>query len=155
MVKLFETMVGFLVEDDWPVTPIGEEYAVSMTFAGENGEWPCIAQVDETLGRMLFYSASPGDVPADRRPAMAEFVTRANYGMLIGNFELDLDDGDLRFKTSLDVRDVDGLDQPALAQLIRLIVYTNVLTMDRYLPGARAVADEGVDAAAAIAAIEG
>jgi hypothetical protein len=34
---------------------------------------------------------------------VAEFLTRANSGMVIGNFELDFADGEIRYKTSIDV----------------------------------------------------
>jgi len=32
-----------------------------------------------------------------------KFLTRANYGMMIGNFEMDFTDGEIRYKTSIDV----------------------------------------------------
>lgn len=43
------------------------------------------------------------NVPEDRRLALAEFLTRANYGLFIGNFEMDWQDGEVRYKTSIDV----------------------------------------------------
>ena len=36
--------------------------------------------------------------------AIAEFLTRTNYSMIIGNFELDFADGEIRYKTSIDVQ---------------------------------------------------
>jgi len=35
-----------------------------------------------------------------------EFLTRANYGLNIGNFEMDFQDGEIRFKTAIDVEEV-------------------------------------------------
>ena len=40
--------------------------------------------------------ADPSD--ADMMASMAEFLTRANYGLLNGNFEMDMGDGELRYK---------------------------------------------------------
>ena len=34
----------------------------------------------------------------DTREKIAEYLTRANYGLQIGNFEMDLRDGEIRFK---------------------------------------------------------
>lgn len=34
----------------------------------------------------------------DCKTEMAEFVTRANYGLINGNFEMDFRDGELRYK---------------------------------------------------------
>ncbi|MEL7052307.1 MAG: YbjN domain-containing protein [Cyanobacteria bacterium J06588_5] len=61
---------------------------------------------------------------------MAQFITRANYGLILGNFELDYTDGEIRYKTSLDVES-DRLT-PALT---KNLISTNVTTMDQYLPG--------------------
>ena len=61
---------------------------------------------------------------------VAEFITRANYGLKVGNFEMDMDDGEVRFKTSIDV-EKDQLNRTQVSNL----VYANVWTMDRYLPG--------------------
>ena len=78
------------------------------------------------------------NAPGERMAAVAEFITRANYGLIIGNFELDFSDGEIRYKTSLDVEG-DRLSQA----LIKQLVYTNVLTMDQYLPGILAVLEQG------------
>jgi hypothetical protein len=58
---------------------------------------------------------------------MAELLIRINYGLAIGSFDMDLRDGEVRFRTSLDVRDV-GLSD----DLNRPVVYTNLSMMDRY-----------------------
>ena len=50
--------------------------------------------------------------------------------MVIGNFELDYSDGEIRFKSSLDVEDSE-LTEP----MVRSAVYWAVVMMDKYLPG--------------------
>ena len=69
--------------------------------------------------------------------------------MIIGNFELDLSDGEIRYKTAIDVEGT-ILNHALMKQ----IVYANVLTMDRYYAGLQAVS-EGAEPAPAVAAIEG
>ena len=61
---------------------------------------------------------------------MAEFVTRANRGMRIGNFELDFDDGEIRYKTSMDVEGGDLTDK-----MIDNLLRANLTTTDRYFTG--------------------
>ncbi len=51
---------------------------------------------------LLFYASSPLRVPAKRRQAISEFITRTNYGQVIGNLEMDFSDGEVLFKTCLD-----------------------------------------------------
>jgi hypothetical protein len=47
----------------------------------------------------------PEIVPEDRRVEMAEAITRANCGLPLGCFELDLAEGELAFRTSIPVAD--------------------------------------------------
>jgi hypothetical protein len=77
-------------------------------------------------------------------------LTRANSGMIIGNFELDFADGEIRYKTSIDVKG-DFLS----FELIKQLVYANVMMMDEYLPGIMSVIDSDVEPKDAIAQIEG
>jgi hypothetical protein len=60
-----------------------------------------------------------------RLSAIAEFLTRANYGMTISNFDLDFADREIRYKTSIDVQG-DFLS----FELIKQLVYANVTMMD-------------------------
>ncbi len=80
---------------------------------------------------------------------LGEFIAKANYGMMIGNFELDFTDGEIRYKTSIDVEG----DRLSFALLKRL-VYANVTMMDQYLPGIKLVLERGMSPEEAIAQIE-
>ncbi len=46
------------------------------------------------------YTVFPIKAPEGKRDAIAAFLTRANYGLILGNFELDFDDGEIRFKVT-------------------------------------------------------
>ncbi len=151
MESIFDAIVKFFKEEEWEVFPVEGETVLQMGFAGDNGNWMCYAQVveDEETAQFIFYSVCPVNVPENKRLSVAEFITRANYGLLIGNFELDLVDGEIRFKTSIDVKN-DRLS----SALFQPLVYTNVVMMDRYLPGIMAVIYGGVSPENAIAHIE-
>jgi len=153
MGKIFDAVTTFLKEDGWPVRRIGKDLAYSVTFEGENGEWACVAQVVEEENLFLFYSACPVAAPPERRAAAEELLNRINFNLKVGDFEMDLADGHIRFRTSLDVT---GHTPGAL--LINQVVYTNVLSMDKYLPFIKAVLEGTMtpaDAAAAAAKQEG
>ncbi len=130
MGEIFDTMTQFFKEDDWPFSQLEGKPILRTAFSGKNGNWNCFAQAREDQFRFIFYSVSPANTPEPKRMAMAEFLTRANYGLIIGNFELDFNDGEVRFKTSIDVEG----DQLTSA-LIKQMVYANVFTFDKYLPG--------------------
>ncbi len=150
MGKLLDTIARFFQEDDWPYQQLEGRTVLRTGFAGQNGQWRCYAQALEDRYQFVFYSVLPVKAPAEKRQAIAEFLTRANYGMLIGNFEMDFSDGEIRYKTSIDVEG-DELTAPLLKQLL----YANVLTMDRYWPGIMEVLYGDTSPADAIAAIEG
>lgn len=56
----------------------------------------------------------------DRRLAMAEAVARANWGLVLGHFEIDLgDDAELRFRATLPVFDAEVTDQQITTLMYR------------------------------------
>ncbi|MEQ8673649.1 MAG: YbjN domain-containing protein [Aggregatilineales bacterium] len=127
---LYTSMIAFFEEDDWSFHPMEDIPVLSMSFTGKSGKWMCYAQAREEQQQFVFYSICPMNVPEERRLHTSEFITRANYGMIIGNFEMDYVDGEVRYKTSIDVEG----DDLSFA-LIKQMVYANVIIMDRYLPG--------------------
>ena len=52
--------------------------------------------------RFLYYLNFRGQASPKYRQETMEFVTRVNYDLITGNFELNLDNGSLRFKSSID-----------------------------------------------------
>jgi hypothetical protein len=63
------------------------------------------------------------------RPLAAEFITRANYGLIVGNFEMDMKDGEVRYHISHVMPD-GKLEDPT----IRRLFGTAMGTADRYFP---------------------
>ncbi|MEH2064495.1 MAG: YbjN domain-containing protein [Nostoc sp.] len=147
--NIFETIVKFFKEEDWQFQQISGEQTLRLAYQGKNGKWNCYAKAREQKQQMVFYSICPIVAPEIKRGDVAEFMTRANYGLIIGNFELDFADGEIRFKTSIDVEG-DNLT----SALIKGLVYANITMMDEYLPGIIAVIESKVSPAEAIAQIE-
>jgi hypothetical protein len=146
----FETLGRFLDDDGWYPQPIDGQHAYRTYYKGKNGELRCYAQIRVDLEQFIFYAVSTIKVPEESRMAVAEFITRANYGLRIGNFELDYSDGEVRYKSSLD------LEGEALApNLIRNALYPAVQTMDSYLAGLMKVSFGGRTPFEAIDEIEG
>ncbi len=146
---IFNAMIEFFEEDDWEFSWMEGLTALSMGFSGKHGKWMCYAQAREDQQQFVFYSVCPMNAPEARRAAVSEFITRANYGMIIGNFEMDWTDGEIRYKTSIDVEG-SQLTKP----LVKQMVYANVMILDRYLPGLMAMMYGSVSAVDEIAKIE-
>lgn len=142
------TLEKFLNEDGWHPQEEDEEYVFQAQFVGENGEYSCFFQLSEDLNQFFCYVLAPIQVEKTRRTAVVEYISRANYGLRIGNFELDLDDGEVRYKSSLDFEGENLTDN-----WLRNAIYPAVYTMDRYMPGLLSVHD-GTSPEEAIAEVE-
>jgi hypothetical protein len=152
--RILQAFIDYFISDDWRFERSDAKPVLRLSFQGRNGHtWSCFAQsrMNETQAQALFYSVAPIKVLEPRRLAIAEFITRANYGMIIGNFEMDFSDGELRYKTSVDLAGGTALTQP----MIKPLVYTNVLMMDKYLPGVMEILYGEVSPEQAIRKIEG
>lgn len=145
---LLDEAARFFREDDWVY--ISAEGSLVLPFEGEHGQFTCYAMTREDVDQFLFYAAVGENTPESRRATMAELLCRANYGLILGNFELDMDDGEVRYKASIDVEDV-GLHQTT----IRNMVYAACLTLDNYLPAIERVNHSDCTAREALALVEG
>lgn len=144
MTSLLDRVVDFLRADGW--SPTVENGYVSCGFRGDQGDWPVYATVIENEARVVFYSVFTEHVPDHRRPAVSELFIRINFTLLVGSFDLDLSDGEARFRTSLDIEGGELTDG-----LLRQIVYANVTTMDEYLPAIQSVSGAEITPSEALA----
>jgi hypothetical protein len=147
--QAFELLSSYLDDDEWFPRRIEGKYAYSMSYSGKNGDLRCYAIVRVDLEEFLFYAVAPVKVPEEVRMAVAEYLTRANYGLRIGNFELDYSDGEVRYKSSLDFE-----GQSLTPDLIRNAIYPAVHTLDRYLSGLLRVSFGGATPHEAIEEVE-
>ena len=150
MGRILEIVGKFLAADDWPYSLVEGRTVYKTVFEGKNGQFTCYAQERAEQEQLAFYSVFPVRVPEELLAEAAEFITRANYGMVIGNFELDYADGEVRYKTSIDVEEVD-IAEP----MVRHLIFANVLTMDKYFSGIMRVIYGGISPLEALEEVEG
>jgi hypothetical protein len=147
--KAFETLGKFLNDDGWSPEVFEDIFAYRTRFEGKQGTFFCLAQVYIDLEQFAFYAIPHFKVPMKYRKAVSEYITRANYGLRLGNFELDLTDGELRFKNGLDFE-----GEKLSPQLIRNVIYPAVQTLDLYLPGFESIMKNGKKPIEALEAVE-
>jgi hypothetical protein len=137
----------YLEEAGWHFARSDADGWVSVNYTGENGAW--LAWMQDRGSYLVAYAVCPTKAPPDRRQAIAEFITRANFGLAAGNFELNFDTGQIRFKNGIYAR-----DEPLTPSLVgRLFQFTN-WTMDDYYAGLMAVIYASADPATAVAQME-
>ncbi|NEQ54042.1 MAG: YbjN domain-containing protein [Leptolyngbya sp. SIO3F4] len=146
---IYRTMLTFFSDDDWAFTKLKGESTLQLGFENEHGRWNCYAVARDNESQFLFYSIYPTTVPEHQRSTITEYLTRANYGIVQGNFDFDFDSGEIRYKTSLDTTYL-SINSKAIQQL----VYTNVTIMGHYLPGILAILEKEITATAAMQLLE-
>jgi hypothetical protein len=84
---------------DWHTQQLDDRH-LGITIQGEHGHWRGILGWTDNQHLFICQSISALLVPVPRRGVVTEFLARANYGLLAGNFDLDFSDGEVQFRTS-------------------------------------------------------
>lgn len=99
----------FLTEDDWFFS-FDKEHGLFQFQLLLQGKIKIINYIIEVKkDKFIVYAISPLGVDENDQAmmsAMAEFVCRVNYDLIIGNFDLDMHDGEIRFKYFVDCNEI-------------------------------------------------
>ncbi|MEY2864751.1 MAG: hypothetical protein RLY58_2458 [Pseudomonadota bacterium] len=139
------TAVGLSTDDGVMSADDEAVHTLRMPVQGKKGEWMCLVRVFEQTERLLVYSMLPREVPLAQRERIALMLTHINYGLVMGNFEMDLDDGEVRYKTSIDI---EGIDLTGV--VLRNILFGNFFSMDLYYKALMDALDGDRDPAALV-----
>lgn len=149
MGRVYDSVIAFLQGDNWHYEEIPGEFAIRFSFTGKNARYDCFGRANEDHEIFVFYTIIPIRVPEVQRVSVAELLSWINYGLNIGNFEMDMNDGEIRYKTSIDVEGGD-----LVPRMVETLIAVNISTTDRYFPSFTDVMYAGVDPAEAVARIE-
>ena len=138
MEKKYSTVIAdaikaFLRDDDWKFFFDEEKgtfrFGLKIKSKMKHVDYTIIVhETDYTV-----YATSPvhaDDDDADCMASMAEFITRANYGLRCGNWEMDYNDGEIRYKVYVDV---ENIELPA--SIVKHSIYCAASMFERYGDG--------------------
>ncbi|MBE9256082.1 MULTISPECIES: YbjN domain-containing protein [Aphanizomenonaceae] len=145
---LLKATESVLKKQEWQFYDLGNA-TLRIDINGETANWIVIVKCVDEYQQFVAYSVCSNKPLVEKYTVIQEFLTRANFGLKFGNFEFDLRDGEIRFKTSIQFA---GEVQPEL--MIEQCLLINIMTMDQYLPGILQVMFTDISPAAAIAHIE-
>src|SRR5438552_6905781 len=95
-----ETIKAFLAEDK--LRYFEDEGRIYMTMYDKFGTYNVrLLEVNECFVCMAMF---PIRTPDAARPAMAELLERFNWDLVIGNWEMDWSNGEVRYRTSVPMR---------------------------------------------------
>jgi len=114
------------------------ERLIRLRFQSEDGNWVCLIRLEEEDDACVVYSVFPSLVPVGQRETIALALMSANYDSAQGNFEMDHEDGELRFRTVMPSagKSVGSGLGPMLA--------VHAETMGRYMPIVRDMLESAV-----------
>lgn len=121
---------------------------IQLKVHGSNGAVNVVIDVCKT--EVMMVAICPTYAPAAKRPAMAELLTRINYQMLIGNFDMDFDDGEIRYKVCWSFDHT----SPTPDQQIEQNLLTCIEMLDYYLPAVMKVCYGNLPPVAALTALQ-
>ena len=119
----------FLKSQKWQFTQVKGENVLLFGIDGINGKFQCIANLIKKEKRFIFFSVCGANTPPNKKQSMLELLNYLNYELFFGNFEMDLEEGEIRFRTSISLKNIE-LNQ----NLIEELIMTSIITMDKSLP---------------------
>lgn len=127
MCENMKQLVSYLQRENLKVADQNDEQ-VLLRFGSDHGDQKLLLRIEED--RLLQSFTYPAmKVAEGSRPDVAIAVARANYGLKVGKFELDMNDGELRYQAALPFEG----ELPGDKVLDR-IVYVGLSMLDRYMP---------------------
>jgi hypothetical protein len=131
---MLDKVKRFFNAQGWHFQEVPGESILFLGMEGKYGRFQCIMDIKEEMNWLLFFSVCDLKCPEERRKDVSELLTRLNNGRVLGNFEMDFEDGTIKYKTGIDYEDMQlGL------KAIENIVMSNIVTMDTCLPAIAAV----------------
>jgi hypothetical protein len=149
MGKLIDIVEARLKADEWNFERVEGKDIIRCAVKGDNASFKVYIKANEESERVMAYCVSPNSVPEEKRAIVAEFIARANYGLSLGNLEMDMRDGEVRAKAAIDVEG--GVLTPKMVGSLRGCA---INLMDEYYVGLMAILFAGKSAVDAIAMVE-
>lgn len=147
MSTVVDQMHAYLERGDIKFEHDSESGMFRLAFEGKHGDIRVLIVAEENLIQVFSHPANK--IPSDHRVSIAQAVARANYNLKLGKFELDLDDGEIRFQTALPIGDAFPEDG-----VLDHVFYVGGAMIDRYLPAFLAIVYGNEDIKLAIEAAE-
>jgi len=95
---MLDKFIEYLRKRKWRYLENKEDSSVAFNLSGEHGTYRCYAQDEPDKSRFILFSYCMVVCPEDKRIRMSELLMRLNITAFFGNFELNFETGDIKFK---------------------------------------------------------
>ncbi len=128
--SLFQVLYEILCQDGWEFEYDNKNKIIKLEIYGINTNFHTFFLVDEEQESLLCNTHISQKIPYFKRLEVCDFMSRVNYEVVNGNFEMDMDNGEIRYRTFLDLADA----EPSKDQVLN-IIWNGVHGFDTYYPG--------------------
>ena len=133
---IVDAVRDWLDGDDWKYEYSAENNVIRATININSKVKSCRITIIFHEDAYTVYLTAPFNGDVDNPNELMKYLTMANFGPRNGNFELDLSDGEIRYKTYVNCENLESLPQ----EIIQESVYVGCAMMDRYGNGIAALA---------------
>lgn len=99
--EMLKQICGYLNDDGFRYHLRASSGVIETGFRARSGTFPMVIFLREEPAVLGVLVRLADVVPEARRPEMAEAISRANYGLSLGCFELDMSDGEMDFRIAM------------------------------------------------------
>lgn len=93
------SVIEHLQENELKHKVDGETGLVRTGFGMKNAKFDCVIEVNEQDDLAQITALIPIQVPSAKRRDACELLTPINWRLVLGKFQMDIDDGELRFQS--------------------------------------------------------
>lgn len=108
---------------------IASSEGVQFDFDSGNTIERCVFKLSSSGDILEIHVKYPLKIAQERRQSVADFITRANYGMILGNFQMDFVDGEIGYHVAHVLENSTVSDE-----LIQRLFSAALRMADRYFP---------------------
>lgn len=108
-----------------------QTHHLSLRMKNEPINWVCLFRIQERTQLVAVYGILPFSIPDSHRNAAMLLKTQLNYDMILGNIEMDLSDGEVRYKTAIDV-EAAGMSDEVIRYLIQSVIAMTTVTYELF-----------------------
>ncbi len=130
-VRVYDKFIDHLNSKNFHYTEHKDHLVIELTVRGEDLPQPTYIEIIEQRGVLRIISPIPARFPEDKRVDAAVAVATANYGIVNGSFDLDMSDGEVRFRVAMRYRNMD-IDDEMIHYLLAIVFMTTDKYNDRF-----------------------
>lgn len=106
-----------------------QSHHLSLRMRNKKLDCGYLFRVQEKNNLLAVYGILPFLIPESHQSAAMLLITQINYDMLIGNLEMDINDGEIRYKNAIDVEAV-GMDENTIEHLLQSVIAMTTVTYE-------------------------